>query len=411
MTSYNSNPKAYINGVEVTNSTLENATATLGRNEIFNQPRPSYGIIQLVTYNGAAPIIELTDKIEVKLPLANTNYSTVFTGWVTDIVTAVEAYGSVGNTIITTITASGGSHKAARALAGSTGYAQEYDGTRIENILYDALTYTWQDYLPNTAWNVQDPTLTWATIDPYVGVIDQPGNYELVAYSSGTTNALSLAQEAASSGLGFLHDRGDGRIYYNDSDSRINYVGEFGFLELPKNVILASNLQATESINDIINQISLTYASGTETAQDNDSIIDYGIAAASISTQLFQQAQAAAQAATYLSLQKLPYKNVTSIGIELSNSAMTDSLRNSLIGVYPSLPVRIEDLPVAISATDFDGFVEGYTWRLTRTQARLDLIVSNLRYSTESQQWEDVYVGDLWNTIDATITWQEAWVV
>lgn len=411
MTVYTAAPKIYLNNVEVTTSALEGGKAVFGRSEPFTQPRPCYGILSFVTQDGAPFSVALNDKLEVKLTNSSAVVVTVFTGYVANIVNSIRNYGGSGNLIRTDVTCVAGLSKAARALAGENGFGVEHEGTRILNIFNEALTYNWNEYLPNTSWASQDASLTWATLDPYVGTIDIPGQYELEAYTSGAASALGLAQLAAQSGLGVLYEKGDGRIYYDDAKARVNYVGEFGFIEIPDSAILARDLTAQQSINDVINDVKLNYNGGSIEIQDDASINDYGLSATLVETLLNNVTDATDQANLYLNLQKTPFKNFKSLDVELANDQITNSLRNNLIGIYVGMPVRIKDLPNAISATDFDGFIEGYTWTFNRVLTSLNLTVSNLRYSTESQEWQDVFVGDLWNTIDATITWQEAWVV
>jgi hypothetical protein len=113
----------------------------------------------------------------------------------------------------------------------------------------------------------------WQNTDILIGDIDQPGDFELVAYSGGATGALNLAQQAAQSGLGVLYESPDGKISYSDYTYRTDEVAANGFTTIDTDSILARNLSSVSRLSDLINEVEVKYKNNqTETDENATSI-------------------------------------------------------------------------------------------------------------------------------------------
>ena len=76
---------------------------------------------------------------------------------------------------------------------------------------------------------------------------------------------------------------------------------------------------------------------------------------------------------------------------------MSDATRDALIDAENGTAITTSDLP-AVFGTVFEGYLEGYSWRLTRYEAYIDLICSA---QTET------YPHQLWLQIAPLVTWAE----
>lgn len=410
MTAYTPNPVVTIGGVDFTADTINLVQITGGRSSIDDQPRAGYATVSLIVLDGTYPSIALNALLRVSVADSTGNDPHIFTGYITDIVRRMAASGNVGNAIQIDITAAGPLSRLAKFLTNDT-YSKQYDGDRITAILQDVFTTSWNEVTPTTlTWNGVGPTVEWQTYDPgYVGSVETPGDFELYAYSGGEVEALSLTRLVANSALGILYETGDGLINYDASTTRIDRVAASGFTEIDADYLASLSMAADSRTADLINQITITYkANASTTALDTDSVATYGLFAASRSTYLEQAAQAQQQRDFYLETRAIPRVNLGQIQIPLHNPNLPDALRDDLLGVFCGLPIAVSDLPTAIYNHPFTGFVEGYSWRVTRNTAELSLTVSDYGLTAIQQAWEQVNAAERWNTLSPALIWADA---
>ena len=323
----------------------------------------------------------------------------IFTGIISDIDISIDAYGSEGSIARYSITAVGPLSQLNRHLVGAAGYAKEFDGTRILNILSEAFLQSWSDVGPLITWNNLPTETTWASYDAtnvalinnLTANVDVPGQYELMAYSAAETNAYDLTTQAANSGRGVLWEGSDGDLHYDDYLSRSTAVA----LSLTADDILAQGLRSAAQWGEIVNDANVSYRAGTEVARDENSIIQYGQLTGTRTTQLHNQADALTQATDFVESRAYPRTYPEQITIPLHSPTIDDLTRDSLIGVYNGLRVSTSALP-AVFGTTFDGFVEGYTWNLTRYTTELALTCS---------AYSETYLSIIWLQEPPTLTW------
>ena len=286
-----------------------------------------------------------------------------------------------------------------RRQVGGSNYAKEFDGTRILNILTDAFAEEWGDVAPTLKWTDVPIGTTWANydavnnalIDNLITNIDVPGGYELMAYSSGASDAYTLAVNAANSGRGVLWEGGDGDLHYDDYFARSSATP----FTLTADDILALGLRTAAQWGEIVNDANVEYRAGTENARDEQSVILYGQLSGNRVTQLHNAADALSQAQDFIASRAYPRMYPEQITIPLHSPTVTDATRDALAAVYNGLRINTSALP-AVFGTTFDGFVEGYTWNLTRYTAELALTCS---------AYSETYSSIIWYQIPTTTTW------
>jgi hypothetical protein len=323
----------------------------------------------------------------------------IFAGIISDIDISLDAYGSEGSIARYAITAVGPLSQLNRHLVGGSNYAKEFDGTRILNILTEAFLQSWSDVGATIKWSDLPNGVTWASydatnqalVDNLVANVDVPGQYELQAYNDGEADAYTLTTNAANSGRGVLWEGGDGDLHYDDYQARASATP----LELTADDILARGLRTAAQWGEIVNDANVTYRAGTANARDEQSVILYGQLSGSRTTQLHNLTDAQNQAADFIESRAYPRMYPEQITIPLHSPTVSDAKRDSLAAVYNGLRITTEALP-AVFGTTFDGFVEGWTWNLTRYTADLTLTCS---------AYSETYSSVIWYQIPPTTTW------
>ena len=412
MGAYDPNPTFSIDSQDFTSQTINSISSTLGRSTVDEQPRAGYCTVNLVVTDGSYPAIQLNQPGHVTINDKNGAPTRVFTGYVTDVVRSIAASGSTGTTYAISVTMIGPLARLSRILTEST-YPKQFDGDRIEAIVTDFVTTSWDEVAPSLKWSAVPATKTWETYDPgFVGVIDTPGSYEVTAYAGGQTNALTHASDVANSALGVLWEDQNGNLNYSDAASRINDVAQNGYLTLDASLISPTGLVVTSVTADLINSMTLSYKNNaTKTGEDAESIATYGRFDARRNTLLENGTDAQAQLDKFLSTRSYPRQTLKAVTIPLHNPAMDDTFRDDLIQAYMGRPISIPNLPSAIYGEEFRGFIEGGTMAVTRHTAFLTLQISEYGLSEIQEAWLQVPAAERWNTLSSSLKWEDAEVV
>jgi hypothetical protein len=400
VTTYDPYPTVTFGGATTyADNTISSISIRMGRDDVTTQPQPGFASIRLWTDASEPLNVALSQSVSVSIDKGTSGTQEIFAGIISDIDISLDQYGSDGSIAIYSITAVGPLSQLNRHLVGGGNYAKEFDGTRILNILSEAFLQSWADLSPTITWNDLPSETTWvsydatnvALVDNLTANVDVPGQYELMAYSSGEDDAYTLAINAANSGRGVLWEGGDGDLHYDDYLSRSTAIP----LTLTADDILAAGLRTAAQWGEIVNDVNVTYRAGTEVARDENSIIQYGQLSGSRTTQLHNSADALSQAQDFLESRAYPRMYPETITIPLHSPTVSDATRDALAAVYNGLRVDTTALP-AVFGTTFDGFVEGYTWNLTRYTAELALTCS---------AYSETYLSIIWDQIPPTTTW------
>jgi hypothetical protein len=380
-------------------NTISSISIRSGRDDVTTQPQPGYASISLWTDASDPLNVALSQSVSISIDKGTTGTQEIFAGIISDIDISLDAYGSEGSIARYAITAVGPLSQLNRHLVGGSNYAKEFDGTRILNILTEAFLQSWSDVGATIKWSDLPNGVTWASydatnqalVDNLVANVDVPGQYELQAYNDGEADAYTLTTNAANSGRGVLWEGGDGDLHYDDYQARASATP----LELTADDILARGLRTAAQWGEIVNDANVTYRAGTANARDEQSVILYGQLSGSRTTQLHNLSDAQAQAADFIESRAFPRMYPEQITIPLHSPTVSDAKRDSLAAVYNGLRISTTALP-AVFGTTFDGFVEGWTWNLTRYTADLTLTCS---------AYSETYSSVIWYQIPPTTTW------
>ena len=411
MTDYDPYPTVTFSGTTTyADKTISSIAIRMGRDDVMDQPQPGYASIRLWTDASEPLDVALSQSVSIAIDKGTTGTQEIFYGTISDIDISLDAYGSDGSIAVYSITAVGPLAQLNRRLVGAANFAKEFDGTRVLNILSEAFLTEWDDVAPTLTWAGLPVGTTWdsydavgqALVDSLVGNIDTPGQYELQAYNDGDADAYTLAVEAANSGRGVLWENGTGSLHYDDYLARSLATP----LELTADDILAQGLRTAAQWGEIVNDAIVSYRAGEAEARDEQSIILYGQLTGTRSTQLHNLADAEAQAADFIESRAFPRMYPETITVPLHSPTVSDATRDALAAVYNGLRVSTTALP-AVFGTTFDGFVEGYTWNLTRYTAELALTCSAYSETYSSIIWYQVPPTQDWATYNASIQWED----
>ena len=400
-----------IDGVEYKNITLANLTVESGRRDIYQQAIAGYCSLSILNLDDSPITVGINSALTVYVQNSTATQVAIFGGSVSDILTTIERSGSGGLVQTTTVTALGALSRLPKVLTEGV-LSKDYDGNQIYDVLDGILFGAWNEVPAALSWASYDPTTQWNDAENSgLGEIDRPGNYELHVRSASVTDAYSLVAALATSGLGYIYEDSSGRIGYADSTHRGQYLATNGYVDLSALDAYSSGLQTSTRSGDVRNEVTITYKDGAQvTASEADSIITYGSLAQNILTSLQNGADATSQADFYLALRAYPRANFESIRYPLGSPNVSDSDRNSLIGVFMGMPVNITDLPINMGL-NFQGFVEGWRFSAGYNSLAVVLYVTPVAYSLDAFRWNDVPASEAWNTLSPTLQWLDATVV
>ena len=140
-------------------------------------------------------------------------------------------------------------------------------------------------------------------------------------------------------------------------------------------------------------------AQGTESFAQVKEIFD---------TNLEDATEAAAVAARRLQLKAYPRAFFDSIEFPLGSPEIDDTDRDDLLNIFMGLPLEITDLPNNIVNTTFQGYVEGWTFRSSYNALSITINASPIEFSQVTLRWNQVSALESWNTINPTLTWENA---
>lgn len=377
---WNPNGTVQINGTTYTNQTLWNVQISYGRSNVLDQSRAGFANIQLLSTDGTHYNVQLNDLVVIKLEDSSAVDVTVFTGRVTAVQNRVQASGSVGTSVITSVTAIAPFGQMSRKVIGTSAYPKEYDDDRMDRILTEA----------------------GVTID----VVDTPGVYEFTARDANPTDAYTLATYYAQMAFGYVYETPSGAVGYANESRRLNEVQDNGYWVIPENYILWSGVASNKTLNDLVNSVILTYkANATVTATDAGSIATYGTVQSKVSTELEQGTEAQYQADRYIALRAVPQANLSQFSVMLDSSFVSSADLDTFLSIYMGKPIEIDSLPNAVIDSVYRGFVEGWVLAFNQYQANITITTTDSSLSIVPTRWQDVSALQKWSDVGATVQW------
>jgi len=414
MTVWTPDWKLTVAGVDYTDIAISDIIHQSGRDDIYTQPNPSYLQVQLVALSGQTLPFDINDSLSLQVKNSSGSYVNLFGGDITDISVEVERSGNLTAIISYTLLAMGSIVKLAKEIWNDN-IAQDEDGEQIYEILSSVLLGSWNEVPAATTWATYDPTETWANaVNLGLGEIDRPGLYTMQHQPNTIDTIYNVVSDIANSAFGYIYEDNEGNIGYADADHRQTYLIANGYVDLSANHAIGSGLRTTVKSADIRNDIYLNYGANynaQKTSTSSSSIALYGYKAETINSRIHSAADAQEVADRYISLRAFPQPVFDSITFPITNPEIDDSDRDNLLNIFMGMPLNIQDLPDQISDGEFEGYVEGWRWSTRFNELFLTINLSPVSFSQVAMRWNSVPIGERWNTLSNTLTWEYATIV
>lgn len=366
-----------INGTSYTNKSLDGVQVFYGRSSIWEQPRAGYAVVNVLNATNTDFGFQPNQSVVIKVKDSSGTDVTLFTGQITNIQNNLAQFGTINKVAIQQITAISPLSKMARAVMSGT-FAKELDNVRLTSIL--------------TASGV-----TTDTIDA--------GVYEFQAVTASETDCYTLAAKYAGQAFGYIYDTTDGKVGFASESRRSVDKTANGYFHIDEAYLLGRDLNSNKNLNNLLNDVVLSYRAGTATSEDLTSQASYGIAAGTVTTELHNLSDAQLQADRYITLRATPRTNLGQFSIELAASNVTNSDRNTLLAMRHGRPIEIQSLPTAIKNATFQGFVEAWSFNITQYRCTLSITASDATLSVTPMRWQDVTATLAWSAVGATVQW------
>ena len=406
--------KLTVAGTQYTNLTISDIIHQAGRDDIYTQPNPSYLQCTIIALAGQTFPFDINDSLSLQVKNSAGTYVNLFGGDITDITVEVGATGSIATVVEYTILAMGSLVKLAKEIYNGT-ISQDEDGNQIYDLLSSVLLGAWNDVPAASTWAGYSATETWATaLNLGLGEIDQPGLYTMENRDASPDTVYNIASQIANSAFGYIYEDNEGNIGYADADHRQTYLIANGYVDLSANHAIGSGLRTTTKAADIRNDIFINYGNNfgsQKTATSASSIALYGYKSESIQSVIHSAVDAQEVADRYISLRAFPQPIFDSITFPITNPEIDNSDRDNLLNIFMGLPLNIRDLPAQISNGEFSGYVEGWRWSTRFNELFLTINLSPVSFSQVAMRWNSVPIGEAWNTLSPTLTWEYATIV
>jgi hypothetical protein len=414
MTAWSPDWKLTVAGVDYTDIAISDIQHQAGRDDIYQQPNPSYIQVSFVALSGQTLPFDINDSLSLQVKNTAGIYVNLFGGDITDITVGVQASGAISTVVQYSVLAMGSLVKLAKELYANA-VSQDEDGNQIYDLLSSVLLGTWNDVPAATTWAGYDATETWANaLNLGLGEIDTPGLYTMENRAAETDTIYNIASLIANSAFGYLYEDNEGNIGYADADHRQNYLLTNGYVDLSANHALGQGLSTITRSGDIRNDVYINYGNNfgsQKTATSASSIATYGYKAESINSVLHSAVDAQAVADRYIAQRAFPQPAFQSITFPITNPEIDNSDRDNLLGVFMGQPLNIQNLPAQISGGEFEGYVEGWSWSTRFNELFLTINLSPVAYSQVAMRWNTTPITEAWNTLSPTLTWEYATIV
>jgi len=410
MTLWNPVYRVKANGTDVTGISLVGFTIQSGRRDINAPTEASYCNLTLINTNNTYYPFTVNTAITIEVQDSTATYVPIFGGRISDITTEVNSAGSSAVVTRINIIALGALAKLQRALFDGN-LTEDLDGGQILQLLQDLLLGSWNEISASQTWTDYDPAVTWENAeDVGLGEIDA-GEYTMVSRQITDSYISGIAQQIAQSAAGYLYEDALGNISYADASHRQDYLVANGYTELDANTAIAAGIASVAKQGDIVNEVTIDYGNNfnnTYTAEDTASQGTYGLYAEQINSYIKNSTDAEDFADRVIALRAFPRERFQSITFPVHSPEIGDTQRDALLGIFMGLPIRLNNLPPNISLGQFEGFVEGWTWRSTVNGLFVTITASPTAYNAVAQQWAQVNAAETWNSILNTLEWQDA---
>lgn len=398
------------NGTEVTSVTLADLQITTGRTDI-NSPTPAgYCSLRLINTDNTVYSFTVNTSILIEVQNSSATYVPIFGGRISDIRQSVTSAGNAAAVTNIFITAIGPLARLQRATFDGN-LAEGLDGAQIQDLLDDLLLGSWNEVPPAETWDTYNTTETWAQAQNIgLGEIDA-GEYTMSSRQITDQVISNVANQIASSALGYLYEDANGLIGYADASHRQDYLTANGYTDLDANQAIGAGIGIVQRQGELVNKLIIDYGNNFNSqyiAQDTASQSTFGLYAEQFSSYLKNTVDVEDMADRVIQLRSYPRYLFQSITFPIQNPEMDNGDRDALLAVFMGQPIRITNLPPQMLGGEFTGYVEGWTFRASVSGLFITLTASPTEFSAVAQRWNQVNAAESWNSVLNTLEWQDA---
>lgn len=358
-----------------------------GRDDTTSQPEAASATIDLSSETvDPLPPVDVGGLIVISTTLAGTYRFARFAGLITDITHTWDDVGeATPDSPVSQIIAVAPLADLGRRIVGDAPFPQELDGARVARVL----------------------NLAGVTLDP---LWSDPGTAQILARDIDAAEALGVAYDAANSAGGLVWHTRAGEVRYADADHR-------------RGVGVSLTLDACDlyvapawrrNLDGLVNDVSVRYGLAPEggeqpeyRANNAGSIAARGRYAASITTDLAAVGDATAFGNLLLTRNSSPVWVLTGLPIAMPDLDL-DRTR-ALLDLDLGSLISLTGLPsVGGAPTTAALWVEGWGETLTFDGHDIALYVSGYCRTVPSPRWNDLDPAWTWDTVSATLTWDDA---
>lgn len=306
---------------------------------------------------------------------------TRFVGDVTDITVRPKA--GIDGPSFVSITAVSPRARLGRVLLGDAPWPVELDGARAGRIL----------------------ALAALEADLDLGTIDA-GRVNVRARDVDSQPALALLDQLAVDTGGILAESRAGEMLWHDAEHRRALT--------PSVTLDAGNVLAptstSQNLGGVVNDLTVAYGAepqATVRVTDEDSVVAYGLFAASIATQLADEDAAESYARTNIARRSEPRWSTPGLTVDLLRTVDVDTAAALLELEFAGL-LAVDGFPASGPFAAADLWVEGWTETISRRGWRLALDVSDYQLTGPPLRWSDLPAGLQWADVAPDLTWLDA---
>jgi hypothetical protein len=368
-----------VNGTTYNSVTLTDVQISYGRASVWEQARAGYARISILNNNNTDNAFDMNQTVSIEVKNVAGVDVTVFTGIIISVDNALGGSGTIGSSVVQTITAVGPFAQMSRKIIGTSSWSKEMDTARMTRIFNDA----------------------GATID----VVDSPAIYEFAIRTAKAVDAYTAASDYATQADGYIYETASGKVGFANESRRFVDQRDNGYTVIPNNYILWNSVSSQKTLADVVNSITVNSNASSRSASDATSQATYGVVAGSINTELHDVADAQIQADRYVALRAYPQTSLSSFTIPINSTVVSDADRDKFINMAVGEPIEITTLPTGIKNSNYRGFVEGYTFSINKFEMVMNLVTTDAIYSVTPTRWQDVLATDTWAGVGAAVQW------
>lgn len=368
---YLPSPIVTIGSVDFTSNVIGQISISRGRRAVYETVNAGFASIELRDV-GDLPSFVIGATVQVTIEDSGGDPVKVFTGLLSDISSQTVVTGGEP-LVFYRLQAVGPLATINRRVRFVDGRVQEDDAERVRAAVLSA-GRRWEELPFALAW--EDAEGTWDTFDPLDLSLIDDGLFQIATLPPADSgyNALSVAQDAAFSGDGFLFETADGRIGYQNANRRRERQA-VASATFPSNVLDVAGLNVTQQLADITNRVTVEFESGSQSRSLASSIADFGLYESSFGTNLVDSLDANTRAFEFLLRRSDPHRIIDTLPFNLLG--LSDELRTAVLSIELNDSVLMTDVPARVGFTEFQGFVEGISLTVTPFQADVVFNVSN----------------------------------